>query len=254
MTSSKETVFIYCRVSTEKQDTERQLRELTQFAKDKNLNVAKVYEETMSGTKSLVGRRMLLDAIALCKPKYVLISDYSRFGRNVKTALMMKDELHELGICLWSMQNGLKSLEDDGTPNITTQFIFTALMSVYEQENARRIREIKSGLSNAKAKGVILGRPFGKTVNRLVKYKKVVDTIKEQEELKAKGYKYLSVRKTAAYHNIQKSLIQEIRNDMKAEGLIQGAKWKANAELVNTDTKPRQFKDSNQNIITMDIV
>ena len=37
MTSTKETAFIYCRVSTEKQDTERQLRELTQFAKDNKL-------------------------------------------------------------------------------------------------------------------------------------------------------------------------------------------------------------------------
>lgn len=220
MTSSKETAFIYCRVSTEKQDTERQLRELTQFAKDNNLNVVKVYEETLSGTKSLVGRRLLLDAVALYKPTYFIIHDYSRFSRNVKTALMMKDELHELGICLWSMQTNMKSLDDDGTPGIVANMVFTQLLSVYEMENEQRRKHIKSGLANAKAKGVILGRPFGTTVNRLVKYRKVVDTIKEQEELKAKGYKYLSVRKTAAYHKIQKSLIQEIRNDMKAEGLI----------------------------------
>ena len=214
------TAFVYCRVSTDKQDTERQLRELKQFCKDNKLYVVKVYEETMSGTKSLLGRRLLLDEVAKHKPDYFIIHDYSRFSRNVKTALQMKDELHEIGVCLWSMQTNMKSLDTDGTPSPIANLVFTQLLSVYEMENEQRKKHIKSGLKNAVAKGKILGRPIGTTINRLIKYRKIVDTIKEQEELKASGQKYLSVRKTAAYFDMEKSLIQKIREDMKAEGML----------------------------------
>ena len=150
MTSSKQTAFIYCRVSTEKQDTERQLRELNQFTKDNNLNVVKVYEETLSGTKSILARRQLLNAVAEHKPTYFIIHDYSRFSRNVKTALIMKDELHELGICIWSMQTNMKSLDSDGTPNAIANMVFTQLLSVYEMENETKRQQIKSGVANAK--------------------------------------------------------------------------------------------------------
>ena len=152
MRTNKETAFIYCRVSTDKQDTERQLRELNQFAQTNNLNIVKVYEETMSGTKSLLSRRLLLDEVKKHKPKYFIFHDYSRFSRNVKTALQMKDELHKVGVCLWSMQTNMKSFNEDGTPNPIANLVFTQLLSVYEMENETRRKHIRSGLRNAKAK------------------------------------------------------------------------------------------------------
>ena len=220
MRTNKETAFIYCRVSTDKQDTERQLRELNQFAQTNNLNIVKVYEETMSGTKSLLGRRLLLDEVKKHKPKYFIFHDYSRFSRNVKTALQMKDELHKIGVCLWSMQTNMKSLDEDGTPNPIANLVFTQLLSVYEMENETRRKHIRSGLRNAKAKGVVLGRPKGSTEDKLVKYKKIVDTIKEQEQLKMNGQKYLSVRKTASYFEVYPSLIISIRKEMKERGIF----------------------------------
>ena len=219
--NKQETALVYCRVSTEKQDTERQVRELKQFTESNNLNVLKVHKETMSGTKTLLARRLLLDTVKYYKPKYFIIHDYSRFSRNVKTALEMKDELHNIGVCLWSMQTNMKSLDEDGTPNIVANLVFTQLLSVYEMENEQRKKHIKSGLANARAKGITLGRPVGSTVNRVLKYAKEVKLIQEQEELKRKGQKYLSVRKTAAYLNIHTSLVQEIRKEMKEEGILQ---------------------------------
>ena len=220
MNNSKETAFIYCRVSTDKQDTERQLKELRQFAKANNLDVLEVYEETLSGTKSIIARRILMDKVKRCKPKYFLFHDYSRFSRNVKTALMMKDELHDLGVCLWSMQTNMKSLDDNGDTNPIANLVFTQLLSVYEMENETRRIHIKSGLRNAKAKGVTLGRPVGSTIDKLKKYQKIVKTIKKQEELKLNKQQYLSVRKTASYFNVHKSLIQELRSEMKERGVM----------------------------------
>ena len=218
MRKSTETVFIYCRVSTDKQDTERQLRELRQFAESNNLEVVREYQETLSGTNSLIGRRMLLDEVKQYKPKYFLFHDYSRFSRNVKTALLMKDELHDLGVCLWSMQTNMKSLDEDGTTNPIANLVFTQLLSVYEMENETRRKHIKSGLMNAKANGVTLGRPKGSTIDKLKKYSRIVKTIKEQEEMKLNGQKYLSVRATASYFDVHKSLIQELRSEMKQRG------------------------------------
>lgn len=218
MRTTKETVFIYCRVSTEKQDTERQLRELRQFAEANGLDIVTEYQETLSGTKSINARKMLLDEVKRHNPKYFLFHDYSRFSRNVKTALIMKDELHKLGICLWSMQTNMKSLDDDGSANPIANLVFTQLLSVYEMENETKRKHIKSGLMNAKAKGVTLGRPKGSTIDKLKKYRKIVDTIKEQEQLKLNGQKYLSVRKTASYFEVHKSLIQELRSEMKERG------------------------------------
>jgi len=222
--TNKETAFIYCRVSTEKQDTERQIRELKAFAKAQNLNVVRVYEETMSGTKSLNARRVLLEKVKSLNPTYFIIHDYSRFSRNVKTALQMKDELHNMGVCLWSMQTNLKSLDDGGTPNLVANLVFTQLLAVYEMENEQRKIHIKSGLANARAKGVVLGRPNGTTVNRIKKYQNIVKMIREQEELKERGEKYLSVRKTASFFSKEKSLIQAIREDMKKEGMLPDTK------------------------------
>jgi len=220
MRTNKETAFIYCRVSTDKQETQRQVRELKQFAERQDLNIIKVYEETISGTKSIKARKHVLDEVAKHKPTYFIFHDYSRLGRNVKTALEMKDQLHKLGVCLWSLQINLKSLDEDGTPNPIANLVFTQLLAVYEMENERRKANIKSGLANAKLNGVVLGRRKGYKEDRLKKYKKIVDTIKEQERLKLDGHKYLSVRKTAAYFNAEKSLIQSIRKEMQLQGVM----------------------------------
>jgi hypothetical protein len=86
------------------------------------------------------------------------------------------------------------------------------------------------------------------TEDKLAKYPRIVKTIIEQEMLRSKGSAYLSVRKTATFVKKPSSLIISLRKEMKMQGLLQEAK----AETLND--KPRQFKDSNQNIITMDIV
>lgn len=217
-TTNKETAFIYCRVSTEKQDTERQLIELKEFADRNNLNVVHIYEETKSGAKTIKARRAMINEVSKHKPKYFLVHDLSRFSRNVKTALQMKDELHDIGVCLWSMQTNMKSLDEDGTPNPVANLVFTNLLSVYEMENEQRRINIRSGLRTARKRGVVLGRPIGTLEDKLRKYKKIVEVIKEQEQLKLNGQKYLSVRKTATYFKVHKSLIQSIREEMKEKG------------------------------------
>jgi DNA invertase Pin-like site-specific DNA recombinase len=212
--------FIYCRVSTDGQETERQLQELRKYCKDSNTNIVAEYQEHISGTKSIKHRKHLIEKVKESKAKYFIFHDYSRFSRNVKVALMMKDALHEIGVCLVSMQTNLRSLNEDGTPNSTANLVFTQLLAVYEMENETKRASIKSGLRIAVQKGKVLGRPKGVKEDRIKKYPKIVSLIKEQEQARTNGRKYLSVRKLATYTNTHKSLIQNIKADMKDVALI----------------------------------
>jgi len=217
---NRETAFIYCRVSTDKQETERQLQDLREYCAKNKFQIIEEYQETMSGTKSMRHREKLLQTVASKKPDFFVFHDYSRFSRNVKTALMLKDELHDLGVCLLSMQTNMRSLDEDGTPNPVANLVFTQLLSVYEMENETRRNAIKSGLKNARRKGVVLGIPKGTKESRLEKYPKIVKLFIEQEEKRSNGERYLSMRKMEAYTGVYKSVLQNIKTEMRNRGVI----------------------------------
>ena len=200
----KKTAFIYSRVSTDTQETERQARELKDYCKNNGYNVVGAIEETISGTKKIKSRKHLIEQVIKSKAKYFIFDDYSRLSRNVKTALEIKDQLHKAGVCLIAIKTGLKSLNDKGEVDTTAQMIFTSLISVYEFENETRKQQIKSGLANARAKGITLGRPEGTGEDLVKKYPKIV--------------KYLStnsIRETARLAIRSKSLVQRVKKQMQ---------------------------------------
>jgi len=202
--------FIYCRVSTEKQETERQLRDLRDYCKRNDYEIAEEFQENISATKSKVQRQHLIDAVRKSKAKYFIADDISRFSRNVKVGLEIKDELHEMGVCLVFVQTGMKSLNEDGTPNAMANMVFVSLMNVYEMENATKIKLIKSGLRNAVAKGQTLGRPEGTTEDLLSKYPKVVKLLQNGT----------SIRNTALLSQKAKSLVQRVKVQMAETELV----------------------------------
>ena len=196
--------FIYCRVSTEMQTTERQLSDLRKYAKQNGFEVVQEFTEHLSATKNLKHREHLIKAVKDSKAKYFIADDLSRFSRNVKVGLEIKDALHKLGVCLVFKQTGLRSLNDDGTPNAMAQMVFISLMNVYEMESATKSEMIKSGLRVAVSKGKRLGRPHGKQ-NLLPKYPKIVKLLRE-------GY---SVRNTARLVDKYPSIVQRVKRQMK---------------------------------------
>ena len=83
---------IYCRVSSigDRQSNERQLRDLEEYAKSRNLIVAKTYEEKISGAKKNNERPVLIECLEYCFSEGIdilLISELSRLGRNVDEVL-----------------------------------------------------------------------------------------------------------------------------------------------------------------------
>ena len=205
--------FIYCRVSTDKQETERQIKDLTNYCLNNGFEIVGKLEEEISATKSIKAREHLIKLVQDSKADYFIAQDISRFSRNVKVGLELKDRLHQFGVCLIFTQTGLQSLNEDKTENDVARMLFTMLMSVYEMENSTKKFHIKNGLKNAKSKGVVLGRPIGTKVNLIVKYKKVVKSLQEGNSI-IKTSKICFERKSA------KSLVQRVRMQMIEEGLL----------------------------------
>ena len=110
--------IIYARVSSlgDRQNTERQISDLRQYAAYQNLEISRIFEEKISGAKRNVERPILLQAIDYCKQNNIsilLVSELSRLGRNAFEVLATVKDLIDSGINLY-MQKEQLTLLDDG--------------------------------------------------------------------------------------------------------------------------------------------
>lgn len=151
------TVALYTRVSTDRQTTENQERELNEVAARMGWRVVKVYrDEGVSGAKARADRPAF---DALCKDaarrQFDMIMAWSvdRLGRSLQDLVGFLSELHALKIDLFLHQQGL----DTTTPGGKAMF---QMMGVFAEFERSMIRErVKSGLDRARANGKALGRP-----------------------------------------------------------------------------------------------
>ena len=104
----KMNAVIYARVSSlgDRQNTERQISDLKQYAAYQKLEISRIFEEKISGAKKNVERPVLLQAIDYCKQNGVsilLVSELSRLGRNAFEVLATVKDLidRDRGIVLY---------------------------------------------------------------------------------------------------------------------------------------------------------
>ncbi|MQN28376.1 recombinase family protein [Prevotella copri] len=106
------TGVIYARVSSigDRQNTERQVKDLSEYAKYKGFEVCKVFEEHISGAKKNDERPVLCEAMEYCKANRIgilLVSELSRLGRNAFEVLASVKELIDCGINLYIQKEQL---------------------------------------------------------------------------------------------------------------------------------------------------
>ncbi len=104
-------VAIYIRVSTSKQDTDNQRRELEAVAKRSGWEVVKVYQDAgISGAKGR-DQRPGLDAMmkAVNAKEFDMVASWSvdRLGRSLTDLLSILQGLHDKGVGLFLHQQGL---------------------------------------------------------------------------------------------------------------------------------------------------
>ena len=157
-------VAIVVRVSSEKQQTDRQISELQAYADSKGYEVVEVLKETVSGRAEEADRHGLIRAEELAttgKIKKVLVHEISRLSRKNSITHRFIESLENYGVSLYWHSQGIETLLSNGKRNPSAG-IMVALLSEIARAEVETLRErIMSGLAEARKKGVKLGRPAG---------------------------------------------------------------------------------------------
>lgn len=204
-------VVIYCRVSslTDRQNTERQVVDLTYLANQKGMTIAKVFEEHISGSKKNVDRPVLTQCLSFCKNHHIknlFVSELSRLGRNTFEVLSTVKDLMECGINVYFQKEQISLFDEDGKVGVFVPILIAVLGTCAELERENIKFRLNSGLSVYKSKGGKVGRRVGSI--------KSVDVMKEEYKeaisLLKRGY---SIRNTAKLTNKSVSTIQKVKKE-----------------------------------------
>lgn len=159
-----EKVVLYCRVSTQVQDYERQVSDLTQFSKKHQWEIAETFTEKISGAKKNNERKELASLLSYARVHYinrVLVTELSRLGRDTLQVLAAIDMLNKAKVSLYIMNYNIETLTPDGKVNPMTQFMITLLAEVARMERRTIKERMASGYNNFRANGGKVGRKTG---------------------------------------------------------------------------------------------
>jgi DNA invertase Pin-like site-specific DNA recombinase len=167
MTAPKLPVAILVRVSTTKQETERQISELQAYAVDRGYAIIEICRETVSGCADDSARKGLRRVEELArsgKIKKVLVHEVSRLARKNSVAHRFVEALEECGVSLYWHAQGVETLLPNGERNPAAGIMLALLAEMARSEVEILRARINSGLAQARRNGVKLGRPKGATV------------------------------------------------------------------------------------------
>jgi DNA invertase Pin-like site-specific DNA recombinase len=149
-------VALYMRVSTSKQDTENQRRELIAVADRSGWEIWKVYEDAgISGAKGRdkrPGLEAMMKAVNAREFDMVAAWSVDRLGRSLTDLLGILQELQEKGVDLFLHQQGL----DTSTTAGKAMFQMLGVFAEFERGIIRE--RVNAGLARARARGTKLGR------------------------------------------------------------------------------------------------
>lgn len=201
---------IFARVSTNVQDYDRQVNELTVLAKSNGWSVEAVFAEKISEAKANTERTELLNMISYVESNHidkVLVTELSRLGRDTLQVLEVIEMLNKKEISLYIQNYAIETLTKEGKVNAMSQFLITILAEVARMERKTIRERVESGYNNYRANGGKVGRKTG--------YKKAEEAMKTQyiEEIKL-------LRKGYSLRNISKLTGTSINTIRKCKSLI----------------------------------
>lgn len=210
MDSMKKAV-IYCRVSSigDRQNTERQVADLTDYANRNGLEVEQVFEEHISGAKRNDERAVLQECINYAisnRVGVILFSELSRCGRAVWEVLETIKALKDNNINAYFQKEGLSLFGADGKENPYLAVMVSVLGVCAQLERDNIYYRLSSGRKLAIEKGVKMGRKIGSVKSKEQKqeeYSKVIRSLKVGK----------SVRDTAAICSVSVSTVQRIKKE-----------------------------------------
>ena len=204
-----EKVVILARVSTDKQDYERQVNELTDYCRKMDWEVEKVFTNKVSGAKKNEEREEIQELISYVNShqiRRVVCLEISRMGRNTLEALKVIQILNEHKVSLYVKNYNLETLDSEGRVNPVASLICTILLEVAAMERLTIKERMASGrdqyIEKCRREGIKMGRPST--------YRKSIDEYKKQYQRE-----FSLIRKGLSLANISINTIRKIKEVMK---------------------------------------
>ena len=172
-------VVILARVSTDKQEYDRQVVELTDYCDKMGYEVMRVFANKVSGAKKNEARSEIMEMLQYIEENHidkVCVLEISRLGRNTLEALKVIELLNERKVCLYIKNYNLETLDSEGNVNPITSLICTILLEISSMERHTIIDRMASGrdqyIAKCRKEGIKMGRP--------ATYRKSDDAMKEE--------------------------------------------------------------------------
>jgi DNA invertase Pin-like site-specific DNA recombinase len=214
---NKTLAIIYARVSSSgsleyRQNTDRQVQDLKEYATYKGFELMEVFNEHISGAKKNSDRPILVEAIEKCKELselkdarvILLVSELSRVGRNAFEVLETIKILVDFGINLYLQKEQMTLLDDQGKPSLFAPIMLATLSTCAQLERENITFRLNSGRKRYIESGGRLGRPKGsiKTSDQKIEeYKEVITLLR-------KNY---TIRDTAKLSGKSVSSVQRVK-------------------------------------------
>jgi DNA invertase Pin-like site-specific DNA recombinase len=158
----KTPVAILARVSTSKQNDDRQVHELQTHCDQQGWEVVEIIREQVSGaSRSRPDIDRVLELAATGEIKKVLVHEISRLGRRPGLVHPTVETLTDAGVSLYWHSQRIETLLPDGRRNQAAGMILALMAEMAMAERETLIERTKSGLDEARRRGKTLGRPVG---------------------------------------------------------------------------------------------
>jgi DNA invertase Pin-like site-specific DNA recombinase len=207
---------LYLRVSTAKQNTDRQLTELSDYAMKHGFEVVYTACETVSGTRTRYQRPDMEKVLEMARKgeiMEVVCLELSRLGRDAMDVRNIITDLAEVGVCTHVVNRNLRSLDKKRKKDGVTMMILGILADLAEMERETTVERIVSGQQEAKRQGRHIARPKGstKSVGRfLEENKRVVYYLREGR---------CSIREIATLCDVSPNTVMKAKRALSAESV-----------------------------------
>ncbi len=211
------TAVIYARVSStgDRQSTERQVIDLTDYANRNGITICKTFEEHISGAKRNEERAVLSECIEYAISNsidVVLFSELSRCGRAVWEVLDTIRTLKDNAINAYFQKEGLSLFSDDGSESMYIPVILSVLCVCSQIERESIHYRLQSGRKVYVDKNLAETGKSG--LGRKVGYRKPIEKKKEEykEVLKLLRACY-PIRKVAKLTDVSESTVKRLKRE-----------------------------------------
>lgn len=200
-------VCLFLRVSTVKQDYDRQLTDLKSYCEHRGFELTKIIASVVTGTNTFNKRPDLQELFSIADQgliNKVVVTEVSRIGRNAKDIWNTINYLHARKISIvFKSLGGIESLDEHGQETFVTNVIISIYAELAQEEKRILSERIRSGLAHAKKKGKQIGRPEGtmSDTDLLKRYPSLVKDIKSG----------LSLRKCEKVHEVSRGTVIKVK-------------------------------------------